>query len=120
MPVFDIYAVARSAARFFLYLALVGFIISVSFTIFNILETASLMVNNVLDSVNTFFNSINNLGGSSSCLGYFVSGLGIDVVLTSFFASAFSLLLFYVGSLITLYSIQLSLYLKRLAIEAIR
>lgn len=121
MPVFDIYAVARSAGRFLLYIGLIGYIVSVGYIIFNILESFSLLVNTSIENFDSLFNNVSGSGNSVlGCLGYLLSGLGIDVVLTSFFASAVSLLMMYAGALITLYSIAFAFVIKKTVIKAIR
>jgi hypothetical protein len=120
MPVFDLVGFAKSFAKFLLYVGLFIYIATVAGTIISILNSFAGMINTGIDSIDDLFDTVGGGNSSLSCMYYMISALGIDVVLTSFFSSAIGLLMAWGGAILGLVTIKSTIYLKNMAIKAIR
>lgn len=120
MPVFDIVAFAKSFAKFLLYTGLFVYFITIAGTVISILNSFAGMINTGITAIDALFTSSANAANGLGCLYFMIHALGIDVVLTSFLASAISLLMAWGGATLTLITFKSTLYLRYTVINALR
>jgi len=119
MPIFDLTAIARALVKYGFIIGIIAYIAGLS----NMLGDAVLslwdIVSHSIDALNGVMTSSTSTGGSKvlSCMYYFISELGIDIVLTSFSVSAIGLLVSWASIIVHLLLIRIVFVAKNYLLE---
>ena len=116
MPVWDLVASARALVRYAIVVAVILYITGSVVLVINIVtSTWQLFATSIYD----FNIALNQGGGGSvmSCVYFFAHGLGVDIIIRAFFASAMGLAIFWASAIANIMIIQFTLSIKNVLLK---
>ncbi|RRS30986.1 MAG: hypothetical protein P794_05045 [Epsilonproteobacteria bacterium (ex Lamellibrachia satsuma)] len=115
MPVFDLVAAARLAAKVALVLGLILLVGGFA----NLLGDAIISLWSLVNKGVNDFNALFSSSEGTSCFLYYIHALGIDVALSSFFVAVVGLATTWAGLILTIISFQASIFFKKLLLDGV-